>query len=101
MKRTLIKCSHCEIECDVTKEQCPYCKTPIIDILFSAFFALTLISSMIKTIKKELPVGKTGILGVVFFIYRGLANLVLVLLGFESRIAAEPVTKPLKGNTYP
>ena len=28
MKRTLIKCSHCEIECDVTKEQCPYCKTP-------------------------------------------------------------------------
>ena len=67
----------------------------IIDILFSAFFALTLISSMIKTIRKELPVGKTGILGVVFFIYRGLANLVLVLLGFESRIAAEPVTKPL------
>ena len=65
----------------------------IIDILFSAFFALMLTSSMIKTIKKELPVGKTGILGVVFFIYRGLANLVLVLLGFESRIAADPVTK--------
>jgi len=67
----------------------------IIDILFSAFFALMLTSSMIKTIKKELPIGKTGILGVIFFIYRGLANLVLVLLGFESRIAAEPVTKPL------
>lgn len=66
----------------------------IIDILFSAFFALMLISSMIKTIHKELPIGKTGILGVVFFIYRGLANLILVLLGFESRIAAEPVTKP-------
>jgi len=66
----------------------------IIDILFSAFFALMLISSMIKTIRKELPIGKTGILGVVFFIYRGLANLILVLLGFESRIAAEPVTKP-------
>ncbi|MBR5181962.1 MAG: helix-turn-helix transcriptional regulator [Clostridiales bacterium] len=66
----------------------------IIDILFSAFFALMLISSMIKTIKKELPIGKTGILGVVFFIYRGLADLILVLLGFESRIAAEPVTKP-------
>lgn len=66
----------------------------IIDILFSAFFALMLISSMIKTIRKELPIGKTGILGVTFFIYRGLANLVLVLLGFESRIAADPVTKP-------
>ena len=66
----------------------------VIDILFSAFFALMLISSMIKTIRKELPIGKTGILGVVFFIYRGLANLILVLLGFESRIAAEPVTKP-------
>lgn len=67
----------------------------IIDILFSAFFALMLTSSMIKTIKKELPIGKTGILGVVFFIYRGLADLVLVLLGFESRIASDPVTKPL------
>lgn len=67
----------------------------IIDILFSAFFALMLTSSMIKTIKKELPIGKTGILGVVFFIYRGLADLVLVLLGFESRIALDPVTKPL------
>ena len=66
----------------------------IIDILFSAFFALMLISSMIKTIRKELPIGKTGILGVTFFIYRGLANLILVLLGFESRIAADPVTKP-------
>lgn len=66
----------------------------IIDILFSLFFALMLISSMVKTIRKELPIGKTGILGVVFFIYRGLANLILVLLGFESRIAAEPVTKP-------
>ena len=66
----------------------------IIDILFNAFFALMLISSMIKTIRKELPIGKTGILGVIFFIYRGLANLVLVLLGFESRIAADPVTKP-------
>ena len=66
----------------------------VIDILFSAFFALMLISSMIKTIRKELPIGKTGILGVVFFIYRGLADLILVLLGFESRIAAEPVTKP-------
>ena len=65
----------------------------IIDILFSVFFAIMLISSMIKTIRKELPIGKTGILGVVFFIYRGLANLVLVLLGFESRVAAEPVTK--------
>lgn len=67
----------------------------IIDILFSAFFALMLTSSMIKTIKKELPIGKTGILGVIFFIYRGLADLVLVLLGFESRIALDPVTKPL------
>ena len=67
----------------------------IIDILFSAFFALMLTSSMIKTIKKELPIGKTGILGVVFFIYRGIADLVLVLLGFESRIALDPVTKPL------
>lgn len=66
----------------------------IIDILFNAFFALMLISSMIKTIRKELPIGKTGILGVTFFIYRGLANLILVLLGFESRIAADPVTKP-------
>ncbi|MBR3081906.1 MAG: helix-turn-helix transcriptional regulator [Clostridiales bacterium] len=66
----------------------------VIDILFSAFFALMLISSMIKTIRKELPIGKTGILGVVFFIYRGLADLILVLLGFESRIAADPVTKP-------
>lgn len=67
----------------------------IIDILFSAFFALMLTSSMIKTIKKELPIGKTGILGAVFFIYRGLVDLVLVLLGFESRIAVDPVTKPL------
>ena len=66
----------------------------IIDILFSVFFALMLISSMIKTIRKELPIGKTGILGVTFFIYRGLANLILVLLGFESRIAADPVTRP-------
>ena len=49
----------------------------IIDVLFSAFFALMLISSMIKTIRKELPVGKTGILGVIFFIY-----------------AVNPVTKP-------
>ena len=65
----------------------------IIDILFSAFFALMLITAMVKTIHKELPIGKTGILGVVFFIYKGLANLVLVLLGFESRAAAEPVTK--------
>ena len=66
----------------------------IIDILFSVFFAIMLTSSMVKTIRKELPVGKTGVLGVVFFIYRGLANLILVLLGFESRIAADPVTKP-------
>lgn len=68
----------------------------IIDILFNAFFTVTLISSMIKTIRKELPIGKTGILGVVFFIYRGLANLLLVMLGFESNIAADPVTTPLR-----
>lgn len=28
MKRTLIKCSHYEIEYDVAKEHCPYRKTP-------------------------------------------------------------------------
>jgi transcriptional regulator with XRE-family HTH domain len=66
----------------------------IIDIFVNAFISLMLISCMIKTIRKELPIGKTGILGVIFFIYRGLANLVLVLLGFESRIAADPITKP-------
>lgn len=65
----------------------------VIDILFNAYFSITLISCLIKTVNKELPIGKTGILGVVFFIYRGLANLILVLLGFESRIAAEPVTE--------
>ncbi|MCR4776744.1 MAG: helix-turn-helix domain-containing protein [Saccharofermentans sp.] len=67
----------------------------IIDIFVNAFISITLISCMIKTVHNELPIAKTGILGVVFFIYRGLANLILVLLGFESRIAAEPVTKPL------
>lgn len=66
----------------------------IIDIFVNAFISLTLISCMIKTINKELPIGKTGTLGTVFFIYRGLASLLLVLLGFESRIAASPVTKP-------
>ena len=71
----------------------------IIDILFNAYFTLTLISCMIKTIRKELPIGRTGILGAVFFIYRGLAYLILVLLGFESRIAAVPVTKP-SGSGY-
>jgi hypothetical protein len=65
----------------------------VIDILFNAYFSITLISCLIKTVNKELPIGKTGILGVVFFIYRGLANLILVLLGFESRIAQEPVTE--------
>ena len=85
----------CAVEGLFTSDHWYFPFLSIIDILFSAFFALMLTSSMIKTIKKELPIGKTGILGVVFFIYRGLADLVLVLLGFESRIAADPVTKPL------
>lgn len=64
-----------------------------IDIIFNAYFSITLISCLIKTINNELPIGKTGILGVIFFIYRGLANLLLVLVGFESRIALDPVTE--------
>ncbi len=66
----------------------------IIDIFVNGFISITLISCMIKTIHNELPIAKTGVLGVVFFIYRGLASLILVLLGFENRIASEPVTKP-------
>ena len=51
----------------------------VIEVMFYIFASVMLMYGMVKTIRKELPVRNTGAMGVIFFVYRGIAIFMFIL----------------------